>query len=162
MRQGDGFGIVPVPVYQAGDEYQTFVHNNSRIVAIARMTDRFEQCSAYLDYQSTHSAEILEKYYTEELAQSVRSNDGRTDNEDMLTYIRNHVRNVFDKTYEDIMGDYNKDTDAAAALRRWHEVFAGKGFMVTGMSSEYESLIPKKSADLSKVIAEWNKLGTEE
>ena len=159
MRNGEGFGIVPVPVYRAGDEYRTFVHNNSRIVAIARMTDRYEQCAAYLDYQSRNSSEILEKYYTEELAQQVRNSSG-DDNERMLTYIRNHVRNVFDKTYEDIMGDYNKTTDAQAAYRRWHEVFARDGYKVTGMSGEYDQLTPEKASDLAKVIKEWNALGT--
>jgi hypothetical protein len=159
MRSGEGFGIVPVPVYRAGDEYRTFVHNNSRIVAIARMTDRYEQCAAYLDYQSRNSSEILEKYYTEEFAQQVRNASG-DDNGRMLTYIRNHVTNVFDKTCEDLIGYYNQTTDAQAFYRRWHEIFARDGYKVTGMSGEYDQLTPEKASDLAKVIKEWNALGT--
>ncbi|MBQ8879929.1 MAG: hypothetical protein IJY69_03700 [Clostridia bacterium] len=161
MRKGDGFGIVPVPVYRYGDEYQTFVHNNSRIIAIARMTDRYEQCAAYLDYQSTHSSEILDKYYNEELAQSV-SNSSGDDNERMLVYIRNHVRNVFDKTYEDVMGDFNKEDDANATKNRWHEIFATAFYQVSGMEGEYKSRLDMKSANLKKVIAAWNSLGNED
>ncbi len=161
MRKGEGFGIVPVPVYKLGDEYQTFVHNNSRIIAIARMTDRYEQCAAYLDYQSTHSSEILDTYYNEQLAQSV-SNTSGDDNERMLVYIRNHVRNVFDKTYEDVMGDFNKEDDTNATKNRWHEILAAANFQVIGMEGEYSSRLDAKSSNLKETIKAWNALGSDD
>ena len=157
MRQGSGFGIVPVPVYQAGDEYQTFVHNNARIIAIARLTDRFEQITAYLDYQSRNSSDILEMYYNEELAQSLDGEVGN-DNERMLTYIRNHVRNVFDKTYEDVMGDFNGQTDQAATYRRWHEILRLSKFQIPNMGTIYAERKDEKSSDLKNVIKAWNNL----
>ena len=157
LRAGNGFGIVPVPVYKAGETYQTFVHNNARIVAIARLTDRYEQISAYLDYQSRNSSDILEIYYNETLAQSLEGEVGN-DNAEMLKYIRNHVRNVFDKTYEDVMGDFNKKTDPQADLRRWHEILRINKFQISNMATVYEENKATKEADLVNVINAWNKL----
>ena len=157
LRAGEGFGIVPVPVYKSGETYQTFVHNNARIVAIARLTDRYEQITAYLDYQSRHSSDILESYYNETLAQSLDGAVGN-DNARMLIYIRNNVRNVFDKTYEDVMGDFNKKTDAAADLRRWHEILRINKFQISDMGVKYEEHRAEKEADLVNVINAWNKL----
>jgi len=157
LRAGSGFGIVPVPVYKAGEKYQTFVHNNARIIAIARLTDRYEQITAYLDYQSRHSSSILETYYNKTLAQSLQGEVGN-DNAEMLKYIRNNVRNVFDKTYEDVMGDFNKKTDAAAELRRWHEILRIRKFQISDMAVVYDEHRGEKEADLVNVINAWNKL----
>ena len=157
LRAGQGFGIVPVPVYKAGEEYQTFVHNNARVIAITKLTNRFEQISAFFDYQSRSSSEILESYYNDQLAQSLDGDVGG-DNERMLTYIRNHVRNVFDKTYEDVMGDFNGKTDAAAELRRWHEILRIRKFQISNMSTVYDENKPNKQDDLVNVISAWNKL----
>jgi hypothetical protein len=157
LRAGQGFGIVPVPVYKAGEEYQTFVHNNARVIAIAKLTNRFEQISAFLDFQSRSSSEILESYYNDQLAQSLDGDVGG-DNERMLTYIRNHVRNVFDKTYEDIMGDFNGKTDQAAQLRRWHEILRINKFQIPNMGTVYGENKDTKSKDLKNVIAAWNGL----
>ena len=156
MREGSGFGIVPVPVYKQGDDYQTFVHNNARIIAIARLTDRFEQISAFLDYQSRTSSGILNMYYTQELAQSISGAGDQ--NADMLTYIRNHVRNAFDKTYEDVMGVFNGATDAQAESRRWHEQLRIAKFQVSSMATLYEKNKSDKANDLTAVIKAWNEL----
>ena len=44
-------------------DYQTMIHNVGRLGAISRITKNFSQCSAFLDYQSTHSTDILDDYY---------------------------------------------------------------------------------------------------
>ena len=157
LREGAGFGIVPVPVYRDGDEYQTFVHNNARIVAIATETLLYEQCSAYLDYQSRSSSKILEEYYTVQLAQSLRG-ETSNDNEMMLTYIRNHVRDVFDKTFDDVMSDFNAATDDDATYRRWHELIQSQNYQVSDMSQLYNQYKPEKETDLLKVIKAWKDL----
>ena len=157
LREGAGFGIVPVPVYRDGDEYQTFVHNNARIVAIANKTLLYEQCSAYLDYQSRCSSEILEEYYTVQLAQSLLG-ETSDDNKMMLTYIRNHVCDVFDKTFDDIMYDFNAATDADATYRRWHELIQKQNYQVSDMDQLYNENKIKKETDLLKVINAWKEL----
>ena len=157
LREGSGFGIVPVPVYREGDEYQTFVHNNARIVAIATGTLLYEQCSAYLDYQSRSSSEILETYYNVQLAQSLRG-ETSDDNERMLVYIRNHVRDVFDKTFDDIMSDFNAATNADATYNRWHELIQKQNYQVSDMGQLYAEKKPQKSQDLINVINAWKNL----
>ena len=159
MRTGSGFGIAPVPLYRenSDDEYLTLVHNIARIVAIAGMTDKFEQCTKFLDYQSTNSADILDTYYTENLASAVNGVVG-DDNNEMLTYIRNHVRDCFDKTFEDIIGDFNGAIDPKAAMRRWHEYIRYNGYQVTDMSVRYEELYESKQKDMDNVLAQWEQL----
>ncbi len=157
MRKEDGFGIVPVPVYRAGDDYQTFVHNNARIVAIASLSQSYEQCAAFLDNVSTNSSHILNGYY-EELAQLVQGDTG-DDNVMMLTYIRNHVRDVFDKTFEDIMGDFNSTTDTGASSNRWHEILVQKQYKVPNMQTVYEEMTVKKTGYLKNVLTSWKGLG---
>ena len=159
MRSDKGFGIAPVPLYKSGtdDEYLTLVHNNARIVAVAGLTDKFEQCSAFLDYQSRNSAEILDTYYTENLAAAVQG-EVSEDNNAMLTYIRNHVNDCFDKTFEDIIGDYNKTVDPQAAMRRWHEYIRYNGYVVTNMAVRYQELYEAKQADMDNVLNQWKGL----
>ena len=163
MRESgkEGFGIVPVPLYRersatVSDEYNTLVHNLARIVAIASQTDKFEMCSAFLDYQSRNSAEILETYYEQNLAASVRGAVSE-DNIKMLNYIRNHVRDCFDKTFEDVIGNYNS-TDTQAAMRRWHEIIRSMNFQVTSMEIEYDRLYLQKKEDIQLTLAQWNAL----
>jgi len=162
MRTGAGFGIAPVPLYKATteedpQEYLTLVHNIARIVAVANLTTKFEQCSAFLDYQSRNSAEILETYYTGNLAAAVQG-EVSEDNEKMLTYIRNHVRDCFDKTFEDIIGDFNKVVDGQAAMRRWHEYLRYNNYVVNNMAVRYNELYEAKQADMDKVVEQWNGL----
>ena len=157
MRQDKGFGIVPVPVYKNGDSYQTLVHNIGKVISISATTTDFEQCTAFLDYQSRNSAEILDTYYTENLAAAVQG-EVSEDNNEMLTYIRNHVNDCFDKTFEDIIGDFNKTVDAQAAMRRWHEYIRYNNYVVTNMAVRYQELYEAKQADMDNVLKQWNGL----
>ena len=63
MKDDYGFGVVPVPVYKEGDKYLTQVHNIATCGAISIKTQKFSQCTAFLNYQSTHSNKVLEEYY---------------------------------------------------------------------------------------------------
>ena len=162
-ENGNGFGVAPVPLYKAYEagknEYQTLVHNLARIIGVAGQSTKFAQCSAYLDYVSRNSQDILDEYYEGQLASMV-GGVASTDNSKMLTYIRNHVRDCFDKTYEDVIGNFNKSTDGGAAdQNKWHEILSRNRFILgSGISTNYESLYADKMADLNTVIAEWKKL----
>lgn len=160
---GGGFGIAPVPLYKAStaedpQQYLTLVHNIARIVAISATTTKFEQCTAFLNYQSTNSAEIIDEYYNEQLANAVNTGEAGGDNVLMLNYIRNHVRNCFDKTYEDAVSRYKLAEDKEAMTKRWHEILARNKFQVTNIRSEYEALYGEKQGFLEDIIDEWNKL----
>ena len=157
-----GFGVVPVPLYKQDEakteKYQTLVHNLARIVAISATTTEFEQCSAYLDYQSTNSADILEMYYTENLVAAVEGGMAGTHNVEMLTYIRNHVRDCFDKTYEDVISAYQESKVADAMSRRWHSILYLNGYQVDNMDVRYADEYPGKQELLETVLDEWSRL----
>lgn len=158
MKAGDGFGVAPVPLYKAGDEYLTLVHNIARIVAISATTTKFEQCTAFLNYQSTNSSEIINEYYTNQLTKSVDGGLAGEDNVKMLTYIRNHVRDCFDKTYEDAISRYMLSSDTDAMNKRWHHILGEGDFRVTNIRAQYKSIYASKQGDLEEIIDEWNKL----
>ena len=155
MNTGKGFGIVPVPLYRDGDKYLTLVHNIARIVAVGIGTSEFSQCSAFLDYQSRNSAKILEQYYTEDLTAKVEGGAAGEHNKNMLNYIRNHVRDCFDKTYEDVISNYQLKNDKQAQSKRWHSVLYTNGFIVSDMSTRYKQFYPEKQGLLEEVLAEW-------
>ena len=162
MRTGAGFGIAPIPLYKASteedpQEYRTYIHNIARIVAVANLTIKFEQCSAFLDYQSRNSQDTIDTYCNNNLTSAVQG-EVSEDNEMMLTFIQNHVGDCFDKTYEDIIGDFNKVVDAQANMRRWHEFIRYKNYAVTNMAVRYKELYDVKQADINKVIEQWNGL----
>ena len=154
---GTGYGIVPVPLYRANyvdaatgetkvDKYLTQIHNIGRIGAISYTTEKFSQCTAYLNYQSTHSTDILNEYYDYKLQYDVVGT-GVKGNVEMLKYIRENVRSAFDKAFEDALGRFYSATDEDAMKEQWHTMIKDNEFKLTGdqMSGYYESLTPKKA-----------------
>ena len=159
LNEQNGFGIVPVPVYQAGDEYLTLVHNLARVVAIGQNTTEFEQCTAFLNYQSTNSAKILNAYYNDQLVAAVAEGGAGEQNVEMLEYIRNHVRDCFDKTYEDVISACmlnNGDQDAN--YKRWHQIIYFNGYVVHNMATLYGDYYYDKAAELTTIVKQWNSL----
>ncbi|MBQ7356034.1 MAG: hypothetical protein IJW66_01415, partial [Clostridia bacterium] len=156
-----GFGVVPVPLYKAYEEdvnyYQTLVHNMARIVAIAECSTEKSQASAYLDYVSRNSADILEQYYDVQTTAKVGGVAGEN-NVKMLTYIRNHVRSCFDKTFEDAIADYTYDTDADALGSRWHYMLQLNGFVLPSISTPYSAYYQDKQETLDDIYEQWNTL----
>lgn len=148
-----GFGVVPVPLWhdipEGSDEnYLTTIHNLGRPGAIAKNTTNFTQCTAFLDYQSTHSTEILNFYYDYQLQYNIA--DGSKGTVEMLQYIRYNVRSAFDKTFEDALGLYDNDTG-----KRWHVKIAANGYQNQDMRNEYEDLIGDKKALLNNLYKEF-------
>ena len=105
MRDIGGFGVTVLPLYkyEEGDRYLTPLNNVARVGAIAYKTPQFEQCTAYLNYQSTHSAEILNDYFHDELTCDVMSNaaDQGASTVKMLQFVRDNIRTSFDMAAED-------------------------------------------------------------
>jgi hypothetical protein len=145
------------------EDYRTLVHNLARLPAISANTTEFEQCTAFLNYQSVNSAKILDAYYNQVLMGLVNSGDAKANNVKMLTFIRNHVRDCFDKTFEDVVSAYmksNGNTDADA--QRWHQYFRDASYKVTNIP--YSELVGNKDAKGSKaynfntILNEWKNL----
>ena len=152
---GSGYGIVPVPLYRTNyvdaatgetlvDKYLTQIHNIGRIGAISYTTEKFAQCTAYLNYQSTNSTDILNEYYDYKLQYDVVGT-GVKGNVEMLKYIRYNVRSSFDKAFEDALGKYYSATDADAMAQQWHTMIKNASYKLTTMDKSYDELTPQKA-----------------
>ena len=158
MKEGDngGFGVAPVPVYKDGDAYLTQIHAMGRAGAISHATTKFAQCSAFVQYQSTHSTDILNEYYWFNLAYDVV--DGLDGNVEMLTYIRENVRTSFDKCFEDAIGFFFESTQIGSVRNRWHIMLTEAQYKLTDLREKYTNLYPTKKQNLDKLINEYNVL----
>lgn len=151
-----GFGVVPVPVYKAGDKYLTQIHVVGRAGGIAHSTHKFAQCTAYLHYQSSHSARVKNEYYDINLAYDLVDNlDG---NVEMLEYIRNNVRTSFDKLFEDAIAFFNAEKDDEAVGSRWHDIIKEAEYEVGDMRKEYMQRVGQKNAYLEDLITQYGSL----
>ena len=148
MKENGGFGVVPVPLYRDGsnDQYLTQVHNIGSCGAISIVTNKFSECTAFLNYQSTHSEEILNNYYEYKLQYDLAG--GSTGTIDMLQYIRENVRSSFDKAMEDAIAVF------LPGAQRWHNVLAGKAFQVD-IRADYKSTYGQKESQLDALARDF-------
>ncbi len=154
LKGASGFGVVPVPLYhddlREDETYLTSIHNNARPGAIARNTQHFAECTAFLNYQSTHSTEILNKYYNENLQYNIAG--GASGTVEMLQYIRLNVRSAFDKTFEDAIGVFNADQGS-----RWHHILSVQNYSYD-IRTDYQRLIGTKKDRIKTLYNEYPKL----
>ena len=142
-----GYGIAPVPLYhsEGGDDYLTQIHNNGKIGAIAFSTQKFAQCTAYLNYQSTNSNKVLNEYYDYKLKATVQVLDA-AGNVEMLQYIRYNVRSSFDKAFEDALGEFYKaQTSGNSENDKWHTMIKNANFSLTDMRTQYATVVGVKA-----------------
>ncbi|HBJ18484.1 MAG TPA: hypothetical protein DDY70_01885, partial [Clostridiales bacterium] len=133
------------------ENYLTQVHNIGRVGAIANTTLKFKQCSAFLDYQSRNSEEILEQYYNTTLTYGVAAGDGLEGNVDMLQLIRSNVRSSFDKAFEDAIGFFYKNVDAGSDSNRWNIMLQAAGFQLDDAATKYRSVAELKQTYLTQL-----------
>jgi hypothetical protein len=153
--QGYGFGVVPVPLYRdnSDDQYLSQIHNVGRCGAISAATTKFSQCSAFLNYLSLNSTDILNSYYDNQLQYAIA--DGSAGNVYMLQYIRYNVRTSFDKAFEDAMGVFYQTSNENSKKERWHSILQTAGFMMTNMAERYEELNPTKQDMLANLVKQY-------
>ena len=163
MRFGDdakGFGILPIPLYRSTDaygnpeEYKTVIHNVAKAVAIAKATKNFTQCTAYLDYLSRMSQDIVEEYYESKIVCSCEGMAGEF-NVQMLNYIRNHAYDCFDKTFEDSVARLIAAFDGDV-VGKWHETIGRNKFVYENLFNDYVANANKKEGKLQEAVATWN------
>ena len=114
--EGQGFAIAPVPMYREFDwdldvdenglnrYYRTAIHNVAKMAGISYSTTKFKQASAWLDYQSTHSTDILIEYFEDKLQYSYAG--GSPNSVDVLVMLRDNALTALDKTYDDAIKAY--------------------------------------------------------
>ena len=166
----DGFGVVPVPLFRTEREvdgvmvpekYMTQIHNIGRIGGINAKTTKFAKISAYFDYMSMYSTEILEEYYETKLCGDVA---GGGAHKEMLIYIRENVRTSFDKAFEDAIGylfikDSNNADDAtlSSEKQKWHSLIMADKFELDagGMAHAYNTYVKTKADRLNNLEASY-------
>ncbi len=148
---GSGYAIFPVPLYRSGsnDKYLTQIHSLATVGAISYATDKFAQCTAYLNYQSTHSSSILNEYYNFKLVYDVVGS-GFRGNVEMLNYLRYNVRSSFDRTFEDAVAYYRLSNGGVfeAPYNKWNTLLKDNNFKIDDMYTTYSRLAPKKALAL--------------
>ena len=162
---GEGFLIVPVPLYtdynvDTNDIYSTQIHNVGRIGAISAITEKFDACSAFLNYQSTHSINVRNTYYEQDLLYSIvggttgdSSVEALEANQEMLTLLRDTVATSFDQAYEDMSAllSPNDLVDLPDGSRynfincKWRDIFDRSHYeMADTIEAYYNTLKPAK------------------
>jgi len=161
-----GFGVVPVPLYRTSykdkegndqtDNYLTQIHNIGRIGAIAAKCEKFAQCTAYLNYLSLKSTDILNEYYDYKLKYDVAggSDESADGNAEMLDYIRFNVRTAFDKVFEDAIGKAFSSIDSESNENKWHNMILGENLQCgrDTMVTKYRGCIGTKAKYLEGLL----------
>lgn len=155
VREAGGIGFLPIPVYRAGESYNTPIFNTAKVVSIALKSRHFERCTKLLDYLSKSSDAVLDGYYERNL--TATKSGGDVDNSKMLAYIRNSVRGNIDHTYEMIMQYESRKGDSYAAMRRWHEIIRLNGYCPR-IDIEYDRVYGDKHSDLLGIYQDWSQL----
>ena len=152
-----GFGLVPVPLYRDGsdDNYLTQIHVLGRAGAIARGTRKFVQCSAFLQYQTEHSDDVLNEYYEYNLTYAFA--DGLDGNVDMLKYMRENVRTAFDRMLEDAIGYMYLNEDLGYPANRWHTILCDNDYKIN-LREAYKAHAPAKHERLAGLIKQYEVL----
>ena len=155
---GAGFAIAPVPMYREFDwdhdvdnngqnrYYRTGVYNIAKVAGISYSTTKFKQASAWLDYQSTHSTDILNKYFEDKLQYSTGWGDDQH-SVDVLVMLRDNVSTALDKTYDDAIKAYS------GIDYRWCYIVRSAKYQEYDISTRYTAAVQVKQ-DYLNMIAE--------
>ena len=160
-----GFGVAPVPMYREFDQtkdideydrnryYRTASHNIAKCAAISVVTTKFKQASAWLDYQSTHSSDILDTYYEEKLQYAIAGGltDGAMENVKVLGMLRENVSTALDKCYDDAIKAYSQ------VDKRWCALIRTADWKID-IRSEYNAAVQVKQDWLKSIQEKYNYL----
>ena len=155
-RNGQGFGIVPVPTHVSSGEYRTVVNPAAKVMGISAASEKFSQCSAFLDYQSRNSAWFIDQYADTHLTANVGLLSSDL-NAKMLTFIRNHTVGNIDKTLDDLVADFECvfNIDSTQMI---HGYLMSNGYKVTSLTPYFDAVSSTKSDYLQLVLETWDML----
>ncbi len=173
VESGSQFGVVPVPLYRGEytdpvdhvkktDEYLTQIHNIGRVGGIAFASTKFAHASAFLNYLSLNSTQILDDYYEWTLKEDISSGSEIEGNAEMLEYIRYHVRSSFDKAFEDAIARFYKGNNSSIDYNanKWHNIILAAKFKMDAgdMKKKYEEVVGAKDGALDKLEESYDSL----
>ncbi len=162
QNMGKGaFGVLPVPLYHNNnregvpkDKYLTQIHSVGRPGAIAYNTKKFVECTAYLNYQSTNSSQVLLDYYRFHLCSKIAGGGAGT--VQMLDYLRNNVRTSFDKAMEDAMAVFDPTSQPYKMTYMVNSKNGAEGsadnYDIADVTPVYTQWLPKKTGFLNTLV----------
>ena len=154
---GAGFAIAPVPMYREFDwdhdvdenglnrYYRTAIHNVAKMAGISYSTTKFKQCTAWLDYQSTHSADILNSYYRDKLQYSFAGKYQHS--VDVLEELRYNALTALDKIYDDAIKAYIGNVDY-----RWCYIPRSANWKAYDIRTQYTAAVEAKKVYLDMIV----------
>ncbi len=151
------FGLIPIPKIAEGEEYRynTLIHNVGKCGAISLHTQRPEAVSAYIQYCTENSAELMNEYYNYAMKYKYTSDAGTAE---MLDMIYENIVSIREKALEDIIASQNTQ----AGAYRWHLLLISdsKDFKTNAdqIGTVYTTAIQIKQAVLENLREKWKSL----
>ena len=149
-----GFGIAPIPLYEAyeGAEYKTALHNIARVIGISKPSAYFSECTAFLDYQALNSDDVMKQYFRSLQYDTV---GGEEYNIVMLEYIRSDIRSNRDQYLENIcnnsaIGIISEYPDLNNC--KWAGFFKNANFKASEIRSKYDAAVTVKNQALAMLV----------
>ena len=158
----DGVLILPVPVHVGSADYATRIHDTGRIGAISAKTEKFGPASAFLNYQSTHSGEVLSSYFERDLAVGAFAESEALSevNLRMLALMREHVGSQREQALENtvaIFGDHpgalSPAGDITFGALRWQDVLLEEHYESTYVRLYYRMVCEQKQELLKAIFS---------
>ena len=143
-----GFGIVPIPLVDNTKEYVSAIHNLARVMGIAKTTARFEEASAFLDYQTLHSNETMATYYTLLQYDTV---GGEEYNIAVLDILRNSLGDNSTHYLENQI--QTKPSGITVTIDRWSRMLRTNNLDPEALRNKYDQSIGNKNAALAELVA---------
>ena len=143
-----GFGIVPVPLANNTKEYVSAIHNIARVMGIAKTTTKFEQITAFLDYQALNSDEVMATYYSLLQYDTV---GGEQYNIAVLDILRNSLGDNSKQYLENQI--HTKPSGISVSIDRWSKFLYKETFDTEALRNQYNESISNKETALAELVA---------
>lgn len=151
------FGLVPIPKLNESLEYNTLIHNVGKCGAISLSTTKPRQISAYIQYCSENSGDVVNEYYNYAMKYKYTSDAGTAE---MLDLIYENIVSVREKALDDLLSASNADAKTYA----WHYMLMGaegnKNYQSNAdqIASVYETAIRIKQSVIGQLLNKWKNL----
>ena len=120
------FGLVPIPKMSEADSYNTLIHNVGRCGAISYHCTKLKEISAFIQFCSENSDDVVNEYYNYAMKYKYTSDAGTAE---MLDMIYDNIVAIREKAMDDLIGAMNTE----AGSLKWHSLLMG------GESEDYQS-----------------------
>ncbi len=142
--------VAPLPKASSSNSYSSVLDAHSRLGAINKKSVHIPQVTAFLDYQSTHSAEIKEAYCTYELIFGLLG--AGKENEEALELIKNSFLPSCDAIYDDAVYANAESGDAAGEFS-WVDILLKNGFSLSYSDALWNENSSKYLGCLKKLLS---------